>query len=440
MRERWLDRCGLTRPELRAWAMYDWANSAFWTTVIAAVFPYYFVRTAASGMAAPLATSRLALCTALAIAIVALISPVLGSFADFTATRKRLLAVFLAIGLAATCGLWLVQSGDWRFALVLFLIGNIGAAVSMTFYDSLLPHIASNAEVDRVSSSAYALGYLGGGLLLVLNLLWIGQPSWFGLPQGTIAARLSFVSTAVWWAVFSVPLFRRVPEPPPDRTSARPGTSAWLESFVRLGHTFRELRSFKQALLLLVAFAVYNDGINTIIRMASAYGAEIGIPAGSLMLVFVLVQFAGVPFSFLFGNLAGRIGAKRAVLYSLGVYGLIAVFGYFVSVAWHFYVLGFAVATVQGGSQALSRSMFATMVPRHKSSEFFAFFGIFDKFAGVLGPLVFGIVAARMGSSRPAILSLIVFFAAGGYLLTRVDVDAGQRAARAAEGARADSL
>jgi UMF1 family MFS transporter len=284
-----------------------------------------------------------------------------------------------------------------------------------------------------VSSSAYAIGYLGGGLLLVVNLAWISKPTWFGIPDAETAARLSFVSVAVWWAVFSIPLFRRVAEPPAQADPAAARRSLWVVAFSRLGTTFRELRKFKQATLLLVVFAIYNDGINTIIRMAGVYGAEIGVSVDALLPVFVLVQFAGVPFAFLFGRLAARLTAKRAVLLALLVYAGISVFGYFISAIWHFYVLGLAVAMVQGGSQALSRSMFSTMIPKHKSSEFFAFFGIFEKFAGVLGPLVFGIVAERTGTSRPAILSLIVFFAVGGYLLARVDVAAGQRAARAAE-------
>jgi len=429
----WLARLGLHRPELRAWAMYDWANSAFWTTVIAAVFPAYFVRTAAAGMEPAAATSHLAIVSAAAIAIVAVISPVLGAIADYAAMKKRLLGMFLAVAVSATGALWFVGQGDWKLALWLFAIGNIAGAANMTFYDSLLPHIASADEVDVVSSSAYAIGYLGGGLLLVLNLLWISKPEWFGIPDAGTAARLSFVSVAIWWAVFSIPLFRRVPEPPPQFAPGTTHPSVWRAAFTRLGTTFHELRTFKHAFLLLVAFAIYNDGINTIIRMASAYGTEIGIPADDLLPVFVVVQFAGVPFAFLFGRLAVRITAKRAVLLSLAVYAGITVFGYFVHTITHFYILGLAIAVVQGGSQSLSRSMFATMIPKHKSSEFFSFFGIFEKFAGILGPLLFGLVAQRMGTSRPAILALIPFFAIGAWVLTRVDVQEGQRAARAAE-------
>jgi UMF1 family MFS transporter len=429
----WLERLGLNRPELRAWAMYDWANSAFWTTVVAAVFPIYFAEAAAAGMEPSLATSRFAMANALAIAIVALVAPLLGAMADYAALKKKFLGAFLTLSVGATAALWFVRTGDWKLGLFLFVVANIGAVANMTFYDSLLPHIAAEHEVDRVSSSAYAVGYLGGGLLLVVNLLWIAKPSWFAIPDGGTAARLSFVSVAVWWAVFSIPLFRRVPEPPALRPAGTAGEPILRIAIARLGKTFHELRQYKQAFLLLVAFAIYNDGINTIIKMAAVYGSEIGFSFSGLLPVFVLVQFAGVPFAFMFGRLADRISAKRAVLLSLVVYVGISIFGFFISTLWHFYVLGFAVAMVQGGSQALSRSLFSTMIPKHRSSEFFSFFGVFEKFAGILGPLLFAVIAERYHSSRPAILSLVVFFVVGGYLLTRVDVEAGRAAARAAE-------
>ncbi|MEW5984760.1 MAG: MFS transporter [Acidobacteriota bacterium] len=429
-----LAKLGLHRPELRAWAMYDWANSAYWTTVIAAVFPNYFNRVAASDLSATVATTRFAWATTIAVAIVALITPVLGALADQAAMKKRMLGIFLAVGVLSTAGLWYVDRGDWVLALLLFVVSNIGAAGSLSFSDSLLPHIASADEVDRVSTSGYAIGYLGGGLLLAVNLVWIAKPAMFAIPDTQTAVKLSFLSVAVWWAVFALPIFVRVPEPP-ARHEAGDGAAGnvVVGAFIRLGHTFRELRKYRQALLLLVAFAVYNDGINTIIRMASTYGTVLGIPESSLFSAFLVVQFVGVPFAFLFGRLAVHLGTKNSILLSLVVYTGISVFGYFVTSATHFFLMAFAVATVQGGSQALSRSLFATMVPRHKSSEFFAFFGIFEKFAGILGPMLFALAVERMGSVRPAIVSVVVFFVVGGYLLTRVKVEEGQRIAREAE-------
>jgi UMF1 family MFS transporter len=253
----------------------------------------------------------------------------------------------------------------------------------------------------------------------------------FGMADAGVASRISFVSVSIWWLLFSIPLFRHVREPAVVARGEQGHPLAIASR--RLVQTLKELRGFRQAFLLLVAFAIYNDGINTIIRMASVFGTEIGLPEDSLILSFLVVQFVGVPFAFAFGRLAAHIGAKRSVLLSLVVYTGISVFGYFVSTSWEFFLLAFMVGSVQGGSQALSRSLFAAMIPRHRSSEFFAFFGIFEKFAGILGPVLFAVVADVVGSSRPAIVMVVAFFAVGGYLLTRVDVEAGERAAREAE-------
>jgi UMF1 family MFS transporter len=434
-----LERLGLHRRDLRAWAMYDWANSAFQTTIIAAVFPIYFQRVAAADLTGPAATERFAWATTIAIVIVALAAPLLGAIADYAALKKRMLAVFVAIGAAATAAMAGIGQGDWLLALLLFVIGNVGVAGSIVFYESLLPHIASEAELDRVSSAGYAIGYLGGGVLLAINLLMIQRPGWFGLPDAGSATRWSFATVAVWWVVFSIPLFRRVPEPrrllDPGETGAE---SALAAAVRRLLITFRELRSHKQAFLLLLAFLLYNDGIQTIIRMATTYGAEIGLNEGAMIGALLITQFIGVPFAFLFGALASRIGAKTAVFVGLGVYAGITILGYGLATEWQFFALAVLVGTVQGGTQALSRSLFASMIPRDKSSEFFAFFGVFERYAGVLGPAIFAWTVSQTGSSRNAILSVIAFFVIGAALLSRVNVEEGQKAARLAE-ARARS-
>jgi UMF1 family MFS transporter len=425
-----LERFGLHRRELRAWAMYDWANSAFQTTIVAAVFPIYFQRVAASGLGGPLATERFAWATTIAILIVAIVAPVLGAIADYAALKKRLLAVFLAIGAGATAGMFWIGPGDWLLALSLFVVGNVGVAGSIVFYESLLPHIAGVAELDRVSSAGYAIGYLGGGLLLAGNLLMIERPEWFGLADAGVATRLSFVSVAVWWVAFSLPLFRHVPEPRRLLEGGETGRERPLAAaFRRLAVTFRELRAFKQAFLLLLAFLIYNDGIQTIIRMATTYGAEIGLDEGAMIAALLITQFVGVPFAFLFGMLAARIGAKTSVFLGLAVYAVITLLGYRMRSEAHFFALAILVGTVQGGTQALSRSLFASMIPRDKSSEFFAFFGVFERYAGVLGPAIFAWMVSQTGSSRNAILSVIAFFVIGAGLLAFVDVDEGRRAA-----------
>jgi UMF1 family MFS transporter len=342
----------------------------------------------------------------------------------------------------AVAGMYFIGRGEIGLASWLLTFSLIGVAGSFVFYEALLPHIARPDEIDRVSTAGYALGYVGGGILLALNLAWIQRPDWFGLPSGpglipsqsTLPVRLAFVSVALWWIIFSLPLFRRVPEPArrleADETQdARPVRMA----FVRLGETFRELRSYRQAFLMLLAFLIYNDGIQTIIKMATAYGTELGIGQSALIGAILLVQFVGIPCSFLFGLLATRIGAKRAIFIGLLAYTTISILGYYMKTAAHFYLLAGLVGVVQGGTQALSRSLFASMIPHHKSGEFFGFFSVFEKFAGIFGPLIFAGTIALTGSSRNAILSVILFFAIGALLLYPVNVAEGQRVARAAD-------
>jgi UMF1 family MFS transporter len=434
-----LSRLGLSRPELRAWAMYDWAVSAVQTTIMVAVFPVYFVSIARSDLPESKATQAIATANTIVAVVLALLSPVLGAVSDYVAAKKRMLGASMLVGAAAVAGMFFVQQGDYRLALVLFVISLIGATTSTVFYDALLPHIASQDEIDRVSSAGYAVGYVGGGVLLALNLAWILKPEWFGLPSGpnltdserTLPTRLALLSVAVWWVVFSVPLFRRVPEPPRTREADEVGQgNVLLTPFVRVGETFRALRGYKQAFLMLLAFMIYNDGIQTIQKMAATYGKELGIADSVLIASILIVQFVGFPFAFLFGAIAGRIGAKRTIFIGLLVYAGISVLGFYMRTAWHFMLLAAMVATVQGGTQALSRSLFASLVPTHKSGEFFGFYSVFEKFASIFGPLLFWVTIATTGSSRYAILSVILFFAIGAFVLSRVKVAEGQRAAR----------
>jgi UMF1 family MFS transporter len=428
-----LARIGLGRPELRAWAMYDWANSAFQATVITAVFPPFFASYAAADLAPADATARFAWATTFAVAVTAVLGPVLGALADYRALKKRLLATCMLIGVAVTLLMATIPSGGWKYAAVLFIVSNIAIASSYVFYDSLLPHIAAPSEIDRVSTAAYAVGFLGGGILLSLNLAFILAPQAFGLADTVAGIKLSFASVAVWWLVFSLPVLRRVPEPPAVLESGESGReNAVGVALRRVWETFHELRGYRQAFLMLVAFLLYNDGIQTMIRMASIYAEEVGIGRASQIGAFVMVQFVGVPCSILFGSLAARVGAIRAIFFALVVYTAISTVGYFMTSAWHFWVLAGLVGTVQGGSQALSRSLFARMIPKHKSSEFFGFFSVFEKFAGIAGPALFALSVSAFGSSRAAVLSVILFFVLGALVLTRVDVAKGE-----AEAARA---
>jgi UMF1 family MFS transporter len=428
-----LSKLGLDRREVRAWAMYDWANSAFWSTVITAVFPEFFSSVASAGQPAAVTTARFATITTAALVVIAILSPILGAIADHAGIRKRMLGVFLALGASATAAMTLIGEGDWKLAAGLFMLANIGVTGTIVFYDSLLPFVARPDELDRVSSSAYAVGFLGGGLLLAVNLAWIVQPGWFGLPSAVAGIHLSFLSVAIWWVVFSIPLFRYVPEPPSERRHEQGAGSALIAGLRHVGATFRDLRRYRNAFLMLLAFMIYNDGIQTIIRLSTIYGAEIGVSRDSLIAAILLVQFAGIPFTFVFGLMADRLGTVRSIYVALAVYAFICVLAYQMTTAREFFLLAVGVAMVQGGSQALSRSLFASLIPRQSASQFFGFFSVFEKFAGIFGPAIFAIVATATGSGRGAILSVIGFFVVGGLLLAFVNVAEGQRIAREAE-------
>ncbi len=407
--------------------MYDWANSVFWTTVVVAVFPPFFSDYAAAGLDPTAATTRFAWATTIAVTITAILGPVLGAVADYRAMKKRMLATFMLIGVTATLLLATIDRGQWMYAALLFMVANIGVGGSIVFYDSLLPHIARPDEIDRVSTAGFATGFVGGGILLLINLAWIISPATFGLTDTVAAIKLSFASVAVWWLVFSIPLLRRVPEPAAALEVEDIGRGGTLSvAFGRVWRGFHELRGYRNAFLMLIAFLLYNDGIQTIIRMSSIYGAEIGIDRNAQIAAFVIVQFVGVPFSFLFGAIADRIGPKRALFGGLTVYTITVLFAYFMTTTWQFFVLAFMIGTVQGGTQALSRSLFARMIPKHKSSEYFGFFSVFEKFAGIAGPALFAASITISGSSRMAIVSVVLFFIAGGLVLRHVNVAEGE--------------
>ncbi|MEM6793493.1 MAG: MFS transporter [Acidobacteriota bacterium] len=433
-----LERLGLHRRELRAWAMYDWANSAFVLVVITTIFPIFYQKVAAggAGLSPEDATKWLSYATTGSLITVALMSPVLGAVADFLGAKKKMLALFVSLGSAATAALFAIDSGDWIPALILFGLGNASLFLSFVFYDSLLPHLSrSEEELDRVSTAGYAIGYLGSGLLMVFLLVMIQKPETFGLADSGAATRWSFLIVGAWWALFSIPLFRSVPEPPRQiESDEADASSAVRVALSRLRETAGELRGgYRQAFLMLVAFMIYNEGVSTVIRMGALYATAQGFPDQSVMIAILMIQFVGIPFAFLFGSIGPILGPKRSILLCLVVYTGISIVAYNMETIRQFYVMAALVAMVQGGTQGLSRSLFGSLVPKHKASEFFGFFSVFAKVAGIFGPLVFGLVIEFTGSLRYAMLSVIVFFFLGGLLLSRVDVKSGQRAARQAE-------
>lgn len=546
------------KKAIRAWAMYDWANSVFVTSITATILPIYYASVAAGNLSPNLRTAYWGYTSTIALLIVSILGPILGAMADFSGAKKRFLATFVLIGAAGTSFLYFTQTGDWILASLIYIVGNLGFSGSIVFYDSLLPHIARNDEIDQVSTRGYAMGYLGGGLLLAINLgmvmflpgllakapqiptervsngmitlnqsellllrskdikdltslsslpesAWqqvtrldpeimstgegLTKEEWLKITGETeqewqkgfngaytpitslsqarwdtitsiskeeltklsislkaeewsqvmrlaeksnwsgLMTRLSFLTVAVWWVVFTIPLLKNVSEPKRRIAAGEKGFNPIKASISRLLKTFREIGKYKELAKFVVAFWLYYNGIGTIITMASIYGAELHFSQTVIIGTLLMVQFVAIPFSFLFGWLPKKIGTKPAILLALGVYTLIAIGGYFLATEVHFVLLGLGVASVQGGSQALSRSLFGRMVPKSKSAEFFSFFSISEKLSGVLGPLVFAVVSQLLGGSRLSIVSLVIFFIAGAALLISVKVKEGIRVA-----------
>jgi len=394
-----------------SWAFYDWANSAFATTVMAGFFPIFFNQYWAAQLAPETQTLYQGMTATAASFAVMLFAPWLGAIADKRGTRKRFLLGFTCIGAVSTGALYLVGQGQWGWAVALSILGRIGFFGGQSFYDALLVNVARAEQTDRVSALGYGLGYLGGGLLFSLNVAMALQPAMFGLPDAAFATRLAFVMVAIWWLVFSLPLFRNVPEGP-----ARPGPSGWSE----LRRTLREIRSQRSVWMFLLAYWLYIDGVDTIIVMAVDFGMKLGFAADSLIVALLMVQFIGFPAALFFGWLAPRIGTRRAIFVALAIYVLVTLWAYFLETVLQFYLMAAAIGCVQGGIQALSRAYYARLIPREKAGEFFGFYNMLGKFAAVLGPTVVGVTAQLSGNPRLAILSLLAFFIAGGWLLLKV--------------------
>ena len=409
-------RSVLARRPVVAWAFYDWANSAFATTVMAGFFPVFFKQYWNAGVAATESTFRLGVTSGLASLVIALLAPVLGAIADRGGARVRLLMAFTVLGSAATLALALVPQGQWLLAAALFLAASLGFWGGIVFNDSLLLHIAEPGEYDLVSGFGYALGYLGGGLLFAFNVLMTLQPQWFGLADAAEAVRWSFVSVGAWWLLFSIPCALWVRERGAGRS--RPAARQLVrEGFRELGGTLREIARYRPLLWFLAAYILYIDGVNTIIKMAVDYGLSLGFDQSHLIKALLLTQFVAFPAALAFGWLGGRIGARRGIFLALAVYLAATCYAYFLKDARDFYLLAFVVGLVQGGIQSLSRSYYGRLVPEGKSSEFFGFYNMMGKASAIIGPTLVGIVAAVTGDSRLSILSIVLLFLAGGALL-----------------------
>lgn len=414
-----------SRRTVYAWAFYDWANSAFATTVMAGFFPLFFKEYWNSGVADTVSTFRLGLANSMASLVVVLCAPLLGAIADHLDRRKGFLLLFAALGVVMTGALHFVAAGDWQLAALCYGLAILGFSGGNLFYDALLLGVARPAQLDRVSALGFALGYLGGGLLFAFNVLMVLYPDWFGLPDKATAVRVSFLSVALWWAVFSVPLFLLVPEA--RAAEAVRARVAITRGLAQLRRTLREIGRLPHTFLFLLAYWLYIDGVDTIVRMAVDYGLSLGFPSNSLIVALLITQFVGFPAAIAFGRLGDRIGARAGILAALAVYVVVTAWGAFMSAVWEFYVLAVVIGLVQGGVQSLSRSLYARLIPPGRSAEFFGFYNMLGKFAAVLGPALMGWVGVLSGSPRIGILSVLVLFVAGAALLLRVDVTRAMR-------------
>jgi len=400
------------------WAMYDWANSAFATTVMAGFFPVFFKDYWNAGLDPVDSTFRLGVANSLASLLIVLMAPLLGAVADRLARRKAMLLVFALLGSLMTAGLYLVGQGEWQLAVFLYVFALIGFSGSNIFYDSLLPFVSPDREMDRTSALGFSLGYLGGGLLLSLNVGMVLHPEWFGLADPASAVRASFLIVAAWWLLFSIPLFLFVEEP--DGDGAVWSVQVLSAGFQRVWRTLHEVRQLQNIWLFLVAYWLYIDGVDTIVRMAVDYGLSLGFNQNDLILALLLTQFTGFPSALLFGRLGSRFGAKAGIFTGLSIYVLVTVWASVMTTAAEFYYLAVLIGLAQGGVQALSRSLYARMIPAGRSAEFFGFYNMLGKFAAIVGPVMMGWIGILSGNPRTGILSLLILFMAGGVILMKV--------------------
>ena len=401
------------RKQQWSWAFYDWANSAFATTVLVGLFPILFNSYYAKGVEPATATFYLgAYGNSLPSFIVMLLAPWLGVIADKRGIKKQLLALFTIIGCASTAGLMFVGEGQWGWAIALFALAGIGFFGGLSFNDALLMNVAREPERDRVSALGYGLGYLGGGILFVLNVTMVQKPEWFGLANAAEACKWAFVSVAVWWTVFSLPLFLNVKEPPPQTQ----GTMGWSA----LWQTVKQIKNHRPVYMFLLAYWLYIDAVGTVANMAVDFGIKLGFEPGALIKALLIVQFVSFPAAIVFGRIGERFGAKRGLYLGISVYIAVTIWALSMKTEQDFYLMAAAVGLVQGGVQSLSRSYFASLIPKESAGQFFGFYNMLGKFAAVLGPLVVGSVAAITGNPNQAIFALIVFFIAGMLLLSRV--------------------
>jgi UMF1 family MFS transporter len=414
-----------SKRSIFAWAFYDWGNSAFATTVMAGFFPVFFSAYWAVGSSSEEATFYLGLANSIGSLIVALLAPFLGAIADWGSYKKRMLAFFALLGSVMTASLYILQMGSWPLAVFFYSVAVVGFSGANTFYDALLPFVASEKKVDFVSSLGYSLGYIGGGLLFLVNVLMYLNPSWFGFASQESAIKACFVIVGIWWIVFTLPLLFILKEE--GRIDSLPLKKAIAKGLRITLTTIKSFRQLKTIALFLVAYWLYIDGVDTIIRMAVNYGTSLNFPSESLIIALLITQFVAFPSALAYSSIGTRIGIKKALLVAIGAYTIIAILGYFMTTPLHFYLLAIIIGLFQGGIQALSRSYYTRLIPKQRSAEFFGFYNMLGKFAAIIGPLLMGVVTILTKSVRAGIFSLVALFVFGFILLYKVDEEKGQK-------------
>ncbi|MDG0817597.1 MFS transporter [Bdellovibrio svalbardensis] len=407
------------KKKIFSWALYDWANSTYSTTVMAGFFPVFFKSFWSQGADAVTTTARLGTAISVSSLIVALLSPTLGVIADLRGFKKLLCLVFMVVGVFSCAWMSFIPAGDWWSAIIAYGIAMMAFNASCVFYEALLPFVADVGDLDYASALGYSLGYLGGGILFLINVLMYLNPSWFGLRDGIQGVQVSFLSVALWWFVFSYPLAKNVPEP----ETVISKDSIWkltAQSVRTLRVTFKELLHEKNLLTYMVAYWLYIDGVYTVMTMAVDFGMAIGLESKDLIAALLITQFIGFPCAYYFGTVTKRWGTKGPILFCIGIYGVTVIAATMMSQAWHFYLLAMVIGMVQGGVQALSRSLFARMAPKEQSGEYFGLFNLVGRFASILGPLVVAVGVTVTGNSRLGMVGLLILFISGGWLLAKV--------------------
>lgn len=401
-----------------SWALYDWGASAYSVIITTAVFPIFYKSSAtAAGVNASDSTAYLGYTIAIFTFILALLGPFLGSIADYRGMKKKFFLFFFSFGVLFTALLAFVPFNNWLLLLIFYTIAALGATGANVFYDGFIVDVTTDERMHEVSSRGYSLGYIGSTIPFFISIVIILLAGKEVIPISTTnASRISFVITAIWWVVFSIPMVKHVHQ----LHFIEPKGNPIAQSFIRLGKTFKEIRKYRALFLFLLAYFFYIDGVGTIISMSTAYGTDLGLSATSLLIILFVTQVVAAPFAILYGKLAGKFSEKKMLYVGILVYIIVCTYAFFLETVVDFWILAMLVATSQGGIQALSRSYYGKLVPKEKSNEFFGFYNIFGKFASIMGPLLVAFTAQITGKSNYGVFSLVILFLIGLFILSIV--------------------